>query len=297
MDSARFRRKGFIYSHCAVSVASKGVFVNIFVYDVHIEDFYRKGFKFFRRLRSRSRDFPSRMFSRLERAQEGDFVGRNLVRKSGTSQDTILFSFFDMGRFRGLGGSALSMKKLVSFVTSLSILPVHTKRRVGRRSTFGRRPFRKVYFMEDLEKMKLALTSVRSGFYSVLGAIIRRDLSNIFSSWFRGLSVKCIFKNVTSDYFTASVISRYITRKLEYKYTLKEVSGPLLLGFRRRSGVVGLRLQSSGRFTRQERAFFEAKRLGAVARNTLGFVFDYSYRMTRLKYGASTVRVWFCREV
>jgi hypothetical protein len=133
----------------------------------------------------------------------------------------------------------------------------------------------------------------RSKFYRVLESILEKEILSLF---FSGMKVESVVKirAFSAQYLSASILSRYITRKLEYQYNLQEVVLPLMKGLEKR--VVGFVAKCSGRFTRVQRASQNVYQVGLAPRSTLSMRFDYGFRATRLKYGVCGVKVILCRK-
>jgi len=63
-----------------------------------------------------------------------------------------------------------------------------------------------------------------------------------------------------------------------------------------RSGMNGVKLVCSGRFSRQQRAQRLILTSGKVPSNTISAKIDYAVSTSRLKYGASTIKMWLSYE-
>lgn len=98
------------------------------------------------------------------------------------------------------------------------------------------------------------------------------------------------FNNVT-----ANTITKYITSRLQKKYTLMYVLRPVLrdLYFKQnQKRIKGYKLVCSGRFTRKQIATKTWFKRGAISSNQLLNNMDYSYRAVKLKYGVCGIKLW-----
>jgi ribosomal protein S3 len=103
------------------------------------------------------------------------------------------------------------------------------------------------------------------------------------------LDIKVSLSFLENSMATSSLMTRYIVRKLRYRYTLGELIGYIKNNI---SGQVkGLRLKCSGRFTRRQRASIKKASFGRISLNTMGYFIDYNYSPVTLKYGVGGIKI------
>ena len=92
---------------------------------------------------------------------------------------------------------------------------------------------------------------------------------------------------------SAPLLGNYIIRKLYYKFRLGQILNPVIRGLSRRS-LIGLRINSSGRFTRAQRASHDSLQFGRVPLNNFSLNIDYINRTVPLRYGVCSIKIWMC---
>ena len=105
-----------------------------------------------------------------------------------------------------------------------------------------------------------------------------------------------VFDFIQGEAVTAGLLSRYISIRLEQRVNLGEVVSSLRRLILSLPGVLGYRLDFSGRFTRRQRASFRSIKVGQVPFSTLSASLDYSESFAVLKYGKCGIKVWLNRE-
>jgi hypothetical protein len=148
------------------------------------------------------------------------------------------------------------------------------------------------YLNRSVYLRNLVDSVIRSKFYFLLEELLSLDFKSIFGL----LSSSNLYVNIKplySSYLTAFSLGRYITRKLEYNYTLSEIMSPLMKGLE--GTLLGFFVRCSGRFTRAQRSQRKDFRLGLSPQSTLSLSFDYAFRFSQLKYGVCGVKVWIVR--
>jgi len=92
---------------------------------------------------------------------------------------------------------------------------------------------------------------------------------------------------------TRAILS-YALRRLRFRYTISQIFRFMLACYR--SLVRGFRLYCLGRFNRRQRAHFIKINFGKIALGTHSSKTDYSFGSVPLKYGVSSLKIWFNRK-
>lgn len=126
----------------------------------------------------------------------------------------------------------------------------------------------------------------RRVFYSMIFNWFRLNFSLLVPGYTIDLSLSLVFPvNMRSE-----ILAKYITRKLEFHYTLNELVYPMLRTLR--PFYKGFYIRASGRFSRAQRAMARKFSFGKVSFSTLGNSLMYSFKWTRLKYGVCSIKLW-----
>lgn len=126
----------------------------------------------------------------------------------------------------------------------------------------------------------------RRSLYMFFRQKLQRDLYFIFV---QKLAVEVKVSFLENSMATASSMTKYMVRKLRYRYTLNELIGYLrnIISIQ----VKGLQVKCSGRFTRRQRASIKKVSFGRISLNTLGYAIDYNYKSVALKYGVGGIKI------
>ena len=125
----------------------------------------------------------------------------------------------------------------------------------------------------------------------VLEKYIVEELGRVYKK-----PVFVVFDFIQGEAVTAGLLSRYISIRLEQRVNLGEVVSSLRRLILSLPGVLGYRLDFSGRFTRRQRATFRSIKVGQVPFSTLSASLDYSESFAVLKYGKCGIKVCLNRE-
>lgn len=113
------------------------------------------------------------------------------------------------------------------------------------------------------------------------------------------LPSKFFFFGLTNNTVTATMLSWYLIRKLEQRFSLfeifKPVSRELKLLIKRYNVLHGFKLQFKGRLTRRDRSRRIWMSGGRVPLQSAGALIDYSYTRSQLKNGSCGVKVFLYR--
>lgn len=126
--------------------------------------------------------------------------------------------------------------------------------------------------------------------------ILYKYLNSYLSSYAsKILGVPVVFKfNLLPQRIpSVSLLGNYIIRKLYYKFRLNQILNPIIRRVSRRS-LVGLRIDTSGRFTRAQRASHGRVQFGQVPLNNFALNIDYINKTIPLRYGVCSIKVWTC---
>lgn len=119
--------------------------------------------------------------------------------------------------------------------------------------------------------------------------VLRKLKRDLFFLYDQKIKIKISLSLLENSVATASVITRYMVRKLKNRYSLNE-----LIGYIKRlivPHVQGLRIKCTGRFTRRQRASVKKVSFGRVSLNTLHYYIDYDYKPVTLKYGVGGIKI------
>lgn len=101
--------------------------------------------------------------------------------------------------------------------------------------------------------------------------------------------------NLTFADITVDSITKYISVKLQKKFSLKWILSPILRDLATRIKIktfLGFKLVCSGRFTRKQIATYTWYKKGSLQFNTVSSLIKYSEVRTRLKYGLCGIKLW-----
>ncbi|WP_353258030.1 30S ribosomal protein S3 [Prochlorothrix hollandica] len=121
------------------------------------------------------------------------------------------------------------------------------------------------------------IESLRQGLQKQLGGSDRQIRINVVE-----------VERVDAD---AALIGEYIAQQLERRVSFRRV-GRQAMQRAQRAGVLGIKIQVSGRLNGAEIARTEWTREGRVPLHTLRADIDYSYRIAQTTYGVLGVKVW-----
>jgi len=129
---------------------------------------------------------------------------------------------------------------------------------------------------------------------ALLMSIYRSILLVTIRSYHYKSNINIHFKLLNQRAFSASYIVNYFAYKLnsgtDLNRTLKSTFNMFERGFM--TGIRGLKVVCAGRFTRKQRAHHSIRQAGIIETSTLGAKVDYALMTARLKYGASSIRIW-----
>jgi hypothetical protein len=101
---------------------------------------------------------------------------------------------------------------------------------------------------------------------------------------------------IAKNWIPANLIFRYITFNLKFKIKLVKIIPALmkqLLKFVK--DVRGVKIICSGRFTRQQRAFYFSRLRGKLPLNTVSMALDYHAGLYKSRYGIGCIKIWVFR--
>jgi len=124
--------------------------------------------------------------------------------------------------------------------------------------------------------------------------VYRSTFLTTIKSYHYKSSVTIQFKLLNRRAFSASYIANYFAYKLSSGTDLNRTLKSTFSMFEKKfmSGIQGLKVICAGRFTRKQRAHHSIRQVGVVETSTLGAKVDYALMTARLKYGASSIRIW-----
>ena len=126
--------------------------------------------------------------------------------------------------------------------------------------------------------------------------VLYKYLNSYFSSYaskILGIPVVFRFNLLPQRIPSVSLLGNYIIRKLYYKFRLNQILNPIIRRVSRRS-LIGLRINTSGRFTRAQRASHGRVQFGQVPLNNFALNIDYINKTIPLRYGVCSIKVWTC---
>lgn len=113
------------------------------------------------------------------------------------------------------------------------------------------------------------------------------------------LHARVRFFGITNDDVSAIFLARYLSKRLEQRYTWYELMKPLkremkLLGHHFRL-ITGYKLQFSGRLVRRDRSRTAFVRGGSLPASTYMRYAEHAFTLSYLRNGACSIRVWLYR--
>lgn len=134
-------------------------------------------------------------------------------------------------------------------------------------------------------------------------AVIFRFLRSIVFSFLRRfglLETKLEFFGLDNDSVTANFLARYIARKIEMRFRIKELYSPIKRELRilvKTSAIVlGYKLQFVGRLTRRGKVRTTWAFGGNMPFSTVSAQIEHSYYLGILRNGVCCIRVWLYRH-
>lgn len=106
--------------------------------------------------------------------------------------------------------------------------------------------------------------------------------------------LKFIFFYLSSGAWSASLICRYITVRLQQGAELFDIIKPLILKFSRFELMSGFKISCAGRFTRRQIAVYTWQKKGEVPLNSFSRFVDYQFSNAFLKNSVCGIKVWLC---
>jgi hypothetical protein len=119
------------------------------------------------------------------------------------------------------------------------------------------------------------------------------QLFSEYSSKMLGFPILVTFKLLPQRNPSVGLLGNFIIRKLYYRFRLSQILNPIIKGINRNS-LMGMRINTSGRFTRAQRASHSSTQFGRVPLNNYSLNINYLNRTIPLKYGVCSVKIWMC---
>ena len=103
------------------------------------------------------------------------------------------------------------------------------------------------------------------------------------------------FFGISNDNVTAVFVSHYIARKLEYRFTIKELFKPIGKDLRNimtnNSILFGYKIKFIGRLTRRDRVRYSVSSSGNMPLSTMHAQIEHAFSLGYLKNGVCSLRV------
>jgi ribosomal protein S3 len=148
------------------------------------------------------------------------------------------------------------------------------------------------YYLKYFTFTKYSKLNIEYNPLNYIYKIIENFIFNFSSGLHLNYKINLTLRPITRLDYTSSFIGRYLSIRMQQKYSLNQAVKPVLRDLINNPLFVGYKINCLGRFTKKEISAFEKFQKGSIPSNTLMAPVDYIQIPFILKYSMCCFKVW-----